>query len=490
MITIGIDLGTTNSVAAHHDGAKIDVIPMSNGQSILPSVVSFVPDQQILVGAEAVKQISDNSQFTFRNVKRLMGQRFSDEVDMGPQVVEGKGGLIGLQGPDGEVYAPEYISSLILSELRDAASAWFNDDVRGAVVTVPANFTQPQIEATRKAAEMAGFSKVDILTEPEAAAIACGIDLDKYSKILVFDMGGGTFDVTVMETAKGFAKQLDTNGIACLGGMDFDEAIADYVVDNYAEERGLNLRARPFAMQAIKASSEEAKKALSRQDRTNVKRPFADWNEQNAPVHIDCEITRDQFEEMTMDLVQRALDKTNEVLADNDLNVKQIDYLVLVGGMTRVPMVRDAVIAYFNGKKPMPAVNPDIVVAQGAAIQAAINENRIRRKTGEGIIRQSFGIEVFGGKFLPVLSKGKPESTVERLPITSGKDDQSQMSLGIYQGNSTEARENTLLGEYIIPLEAMPKGEPSVEVEFSIGSDGNLRVTVDETVIMGEGAQT
>jgi len=493
MITVGIDLGTTNSCVAFHDGQSLFVIPLPDGSRVLPSVVSYLDDGEILVGELARDQIKRNTQYTFSNVKRLIGKPWRDNADQGPQTCEGDLGKVALRGRDGPIL-PEQISALVLRKLRDAAEEYLRETVEGAIVTVPAYFDENQKAATIEAARMAGFTEIEVLGEPMAAALACDLPEEKYSTILVFDMGGGTFDVAVMHRVEGQYEPIETNGEKELGGLDFDRSLTDFLVQKYKADKDIDLRARDIAMLRLAKASEEAKRELTERNSTVVSETFIADNVQNLPEHLSYTVTREEFDNLVQDHVRRALKATATCLTDADRKVTEIDHIVLVGGMTRMPLVRDSVRAFFGGKAPLKTVNPDEIVALGAAIKAAKKDNRLARFGHTDIVAMAYGIETAGGSFLPIIPKGAKFGTAASVIIGPEQDGQGELAVGVFQGRALQAAGNTFLAEYRYPLTAAEAGMPVLRIDCEISETGLLTVTAtdaesDQAVTIIEGGK-
>lgn len=480
MITIGIDLGTTNSCVAFHDGKTNEVIDMADGRKTLPSVVSFMEDGEIIVGAGALDLLKKNTEFTFQHVKRLMGQPFRDNVNMGPQVTEGPDGMAWLRGRDRD-YAPQEISALILKEMKQAAEERIGRKVDGAVIGVPAGFDPKQREATIEAAYLAGFKKgcVTVEEEPSAAAIAYGIDKEKYSTIAVFDMGGGTFDIAIMKAARGHYEPLNKSGHMRLGGINFDQEIAHWVVEKHRAESGVDLRVKPFAMTLLYEASETSKKTLSRRQKSDVVVRFAYTDAEGRPQHLSYEISKDEFEEMVEHLVSEALLICKQALETIDLRPAQIDHVILIGGMTRMPMVQEAVKAFF-GRTPLKSINPDEAVAKGCAIKAAARDGRIAASHTD-IVAKSFGIEAASGAFVPVIPRGSPHGTAKSIEVMTARDGQTLLAIGIFHGDELVAAENAKIAEYRHPVPAGHAGKSWLRLDWKVGDGGLLEVVaVDE----------
>jgi molecular chaperone DnaK len=475
MITIGIDLGTTNSCAAFHDGKGAEVIDMADGRKTLPSVVSFMEDGEVLVGHSALDQIKKNTEFTFQHVKRVLGRKWRDDVDAGPQQAEGPDGMVWLKGRE-RLYSPVEITALILKEMKTAAEERIGKPVDGAVIGVPAGIYQAQREATIEAGKLAGFKRVDLEEEPTAAAIAYGIGQKKFRTIAVFDLGGGTFDVAIMEVGKGSFNVLDKNGHMRLGGINFDKEIMSWVTDKHRSETGVDLKAKPFAMTLLQEASESGKKDLTKRQKTEIVARFLYSDpDTGTPQHLTYPLSKDQFEEMVEHWVSEALGICKICLQTADRTVDQIEDVILIGGMTRMPMVQEAVKAFFK-RTPLKSINPDEAVAKGCAMRGAEKDGRLNMNYSD-VVSMSFGIETASGAFMPVITKGSPYGTQASIVITSAQHDQSQLAVGVFQGEGLVANENSLVMDYRHPVEPGPAGVPALQLDFVVGDSGLLSVT-------------
>ena len=474
MITIGIDLGTTNSCVAFHDGKSVEVIDMADGRKTMPSVVSFMEDGEILVGQAALDQVNKNTEFTFQHVKRLIGRKFQDNIDVGTQQAEGPDGMIWLKGRD-RLYSPAEISSLILKEMKTAAEERIGQPVDGVVIGVPAGFYQDQRAATIEAGKMAGFLEVELEEEPTAAAIAYALDKKKFATVAVFDLGGGTFDIAIMEVGRGKFKPLDKNGNMRLGGINFDKRIMDWAIEKHKAETGVDLRQKPFATTLLLDASETGKKDLTKRQKTDIVARFLYSDmETNAPRHLTYTLTKDEFEELAEDLVLEALEICAICLKMAERTVSQIDEVILVGGMTRMPMVQDAVKAFFK-RAPLKSINPDEAVAKGCAIKAANSDGRLNISYSD-VVSMSFGIETASGAFMPVILKGSPYGAEESVVVTTVRDAQLAMAIGVFQGEGLTAQENNLVMDYRHAVPEGPAGEHGLKLTFRVGENGLLSV--------------
>jgi molecular chaperone DnaK len=480
MIRIGIDLGTTNSCVAFHDGKGVEVIDMADGRKTLPSVVSFMPDGEVIVGAGALDQLKKNTEFTFQHVKRLMGQPFRDNVNMGPQVAEGPDGGAWLKGRD-KVYAPQEISALILKEMKRSAEERIGKKVDGAVIGVPAGFNPKQREATIEAGKLAGFKQVDIEEEPSAAAIAYGLDKDKFTTTAVFDMGGGTFDIAIMEVGRGHYKPLGSPlGHMRLGGINFDQEIANWVVEHHKDATGFDVSKKPFTMTLLQEEAEGSKRTLSQRSKAEGRVGFAYTDNAGKPQHIEYQITREELEDLTEHLVGEALEICTLCLEKAERTAGQVDAVILIGGMTRMPMVQEAVQAFF-GRKPLKNINPDEAVARGCAIKGAIKDGRVAASHDE-VTSFSFGIEAATGAFLPVIPRGSPVGTEKKIEIMTARDGQELMAIGIFQGDELMASENVKIVDYRHKVPAGHAGEAWLRLDWKIAPDGMPVVTLTDEI--------
>jgi len=476
MLTCGIDLGTSNSAIAFHHGDITKVITLPSGKTTMPSAVAFLGDN-LFIGDEAIAQAARNLEHTFTNYKRLMGVRYNDDIDMGPQVVKGDLGFAALRGPD-KTWHPAELSGLVLEKLKEAAEKEIGETLDRAVITHPSYFDEEAKRATMKAGELAGFKEVHLLGEPTAAAIAYGLDHDKFSTVAVFDLGGGTFDVSIMEIGKGFHQHLATNGDTRLGGLNFDEEIARWLVDQHKEQTGVDLSADAYRFLRLMRSSERTKITLTTKNEADVELAFAYVNaeEGQAPVHIKETLSRDAYEALVEHLVMTCLKSTKLAMVEAKRSAAQIDAIILVGGMTRVPMIREAVQAFFN-KKPRADINPDEIVAIGAAIKGAALDERIASIMEADILPMSIGIETAGGNIHQVVSKGTAFGFRAEATITNVKEAQSCLAIGVYQGDKPRAADNKLIQAYTFELpEGLGEQEAELQLVFNIDANGLLTV--------------
>ncbi|MBV8076479.1 MAG: molecular chaperone DnaK [Planctomycetaceae bacterium] len=476
---IGIDLGTTNSVVAVMEGGEVTVIPNQEGSRLTPSVVAFSSRGETLVGEPAKRQAVTNPKGTIYSIKRFMGRRHSEvqaEEKMVPYEVVG--------GPDdfvkvrvgGKEYTPPEISAFILRKLKEAAESYLGHKVRKAVITVPAYFNDSQRQATKDAGQIAGLEVARIINEPTAAALAYGLDKKKNEQIAVFDLGGGTFDISILDVAEGVFEVLSTNGDTHLGGDDWDEALIHSIADEFKKEQGVDLRKDQMALQRLKEAAEKAKKDLSFQAQADINLPFI-TADQNGPKHLTMTISRAQFERLTDQLFDRCKSPVFKALDDAKLKASEIDEVVLVGGSTRMPRVQQIVKEIF-GKEPHKGVNPDEVVAVGAAIQGAVLTGDVKDLLLLDVTPLSLGLETKGGVFTKLVERNTTIPTEKKETFTTAEDNQTAVTIKVYQGERPMAVDNRLLGEF--NLEGIPParmGTPQIEVTFNIDANGILNVT-------------
>ncbi|MCS6859875.1 MAG: molecular chaperone DnaK [Abditibacteriales bacterium] len=480
---VGIDLGTTNSVVAvvESAGAEPTVIPSAEGGRLCPSVVAFTKTGERLVGVLARRQATLNPEGTVNSIKRFIGRRYSEveaERKIVPyKVVPGRNDAATVE-IDGKQYTPEQISSIILQKLKADAEAFLGEEVKDAVITVPAYFNDSQRQSTKLAGEIAGFNVLAILNEPTAASLAYGLGKGKNEKILVWDLGGGTFDVTVLEIGDGVFEVKATNGDTHLGGDDWDEMLVNYLADEFQKTNGIDLRKDRQALQRLREAAEKAKIELSSMLQTNINLPFI-TADQTGPKHLDMVITRHQFEDLTRPLLGRCVEPFKQALKDAKLSEKDLDEVVLVGGSTRMPAVQE-LVKKLTGKEPNKTVNPDEVVAVGAAIQAAA-------LTGKGgatlpvlvdVTPLSLGVETQGGVMTVMIPRNTPVPTSRTEVYTTAADFQSSVEIHVLQGERPMARDNRSLGRFqLTNIPPAPKGVPQIEVTFDIDANNILRVS-------------
>jgi molecular chaperone DnaK len=486
--TIGIDLGTTNSCMAVLEGGEPTVIPNAEGGRTTPSVVAFTKDGQRLVGAPAKRQSVTNPQNTVFSIKRFMGRKFSEvseEMTMIPyQVVAGPNGDARVKAGDKE-YAPPEISAMILQKLKADAEAYLGESVTDAVITVPAYFNNAQREATKDAGKIAGLNVLRIINEPTAASLAYGLDKQADQTILVFDLGGGTFDVSVLELGEGVFEVKATNGDNHLGGDNFDKAVVDWMAAEFKRDQGIDLSKDAMALQRLYEAAEKAKIELSSTTQTQINLPFITAT-QDGPKHLDLQLSRSKLNELTHDLLERTVGPTKQALADAGLTASDIDHVILVGGMTRMPSVQDKVKELI-GKDPHKGVNPDEVVAVGAAIQAGVLRGEVKDVLLLDVTPLSLGIETKGGVFTKLIERNTTIPTKKSETFTTAEDNQPSVEIHVLQGESEMATFNKTLGKFqLVGIPPAPRGLPQIEVTFDIDANGIINVSAKD---LGTGNQ-
>ena len=480
---IGIDLGTTNSCVSVFERGESKVIPNKEGKNTTPSVVAFTDKGEILVGDVAKRQAVTNPEKTIYSIKRIMGlmsnEKNAEEAKTRlPYHVVDRNGACAVEIA-GKVYTPQEISAKILIKLKEDAEAYLGESVTDAVITVPAYFNDSQRKATKEAGTIAGLNVLRIINEPTAAALAYGLDKKEAEKILVYDLGGGTFDVTVLETGDNIVEVLATGGNAFLGGDDFDNKIIDWLVSEFKNETGIDLKGDIMALQRLKEAAENAKKELSSAQETEINLPFI-TADATGPKHLVKKLTRAKFEGMIDSLVGETITKINEVIKDAGLSKSDIKEVVMVGGSTRVPLVQEEVKKAF-GKELNKSVNPDEVVAIGAAIQGAVIKGDVKDVLLLDVTPLSLGIETLGGVMTKIIEKGTTIPTKKSQVFSTAEDNQSAVTIMVLQGEREFARDNKSLGNFNLEgIPAAPRGVPQIEVEFDIDANGILTVSAKD----------
>jgi molecular chaperone DnaK len=481
---IGIDLGTTNSCVAVMDGKNSKVIENAEGMRTTPSIVAVTDDGERLVGQPAKRQAVTNPERTFFAVKRLIGRRYDDPMvekdkKLVPyKIVKASNGDAWVEA-DGQTYSPSQVSAFILQKMKETAEAHLGQKVDQAVITVPAYFNDAQRQATKDAGKIAGLEVLRIINEPTAAALAYGLDKSKSGTIAVYDLGGGTFDVSILEIGDGVFEVKSTNGDTFLGGEDFDMRLVSYLADEFQKEQGINLRNDKLALQRLKEAAEKAKIELSSTTQTEINLPFI-TADQSGPKHLTMKLTRAKFEALVDDLVQKTIEPCRKALKDAGLTAGEIGEVVLVGGMTRMPKVQEVVKQLF-GKEPHKGVNPDEVVAIGAAIQAGVLQGDVKDVLLLDVTPLSLGIETLGGVFTRIIERNTTIPTKKSQVFSTAEDNQNAVTIRVFQGEREMAADNKILGQFdLMGIPPSPRGMPQIEVTFDIDANGIVNVSAKD----------
>ena len=482
---IGIDLGTTNSCVAVMEGGSPKVIVNAEGSNTTPSVVAFTESGERLIGIQAARQAITNPTHTYYAVKRLIGRSFDDPItkkdaELVPyKIVKGPNGDAWIEGRD-KKYAPSEISAFVLQKMKQTAEDYLGEPVTQAVITVPAYFNDAQRQATKDAGRIAGLEVLRIINEPTAAALAYGLDKTQNKTIAVYDLGGGTFDISILEIGDGVFEVRSTNGDTFLGGEDFDIRVLNYLADEFKKQNGVDLRQDKLALQRLKEVSEQAKKELSSRTEFDVSVPFISMDANRNPLHLNMKLTRAKYESLVDDLVQKTIGPCKAALKDAGLSASDIKEVVLVGGMTRMPKIQQVVKEFF-GREPHKGVNPDEVVAVGAAIQAGVLQGDVKNVVLLDVTPLSLGIETLGGVFTRLIERNTTIPTKKSQIFSTAEDNQSAVTIRVFQGEREMAQDNRPLGQFdLVGIPSAPRGMPQIEVTFDIDANGIVSVSAKD----------
>merc|ERR1711953_439153 len=479
---VGIDLGTTNSCVAVMEGKQAKVIENAEGARTTPSVIAFSAEDERLAGMPAKRQAVTNSENTFYATKRLIGRRFDDaevKKDMNMvsyKIVKSSSGDAWVQSTDGKVYSPSQIGAFVLTKMKETAEGYLGTNVKNAVVTVPAYFNDSQRQATKDAGQISGLNVLRVINEPTAAALAYGVDKTEDKVIAVFDLGGGTFDISILEIQKGVFEVKSTNGNTFLGGEDFDNHLLEHLVGEFKKEQGIDLRKDAMALQRVREAAEKAKVELSSAVQTDINLPYLTMD-QTGPKHMNMKLTRAKFESIVGDLIRKTVDPCNKAMKDAEVSKSDIGEVILVGGMSRMPKVQDTCKDIF-GRTPSKAVNPDEAVAMGAAIQGGVLAGDVTDVLLLDVTPLSLGIETLGGVFTKLIGRNTTIPTKKSQGFSTAADGQTQVEIKVYQGEREMAAVNKLLGQFqLVGIPPAPRGVPQIEVTFDIDANGIVNVS-------------